>query len=43
MLCNIISHIAEYCFRSMLYRRIKHSKPPCIKAAAGNGLLNKSF
>ena len=43
MLCNIISYIAEYCFRSMLYRRIKHSKPLCTKAAAGNGLLNKSF
>ena len=43
MLCNIISYIAEYCFRSMPHRRIKHSKPPCTKAAAGNGLLNKSF
>lgn len=43
MLCNIISYIAEYCFRSILHRRIKHSKPLCTKAAAGNGLLNKSF
>ncbi len=43
MLCNIISYIAEYCFRSMPHRRIKHSKLPYTRAAAGNGLLNKSF